>query len=330
MVARITSARVLAGLGLGLGLALASPVQAQTFKMLGGWSESNTTAYMPGLVFKQQADKASGGKIAITISGPEAVPPFEQMQPVSAGAFDMVYTHPAYHPKGLAGVLEILPFGLEKIRSSGVWEHVDKFYQKTHNLKILAFVAVGSEGYHCYLKAPLSAAGDWNGRKIRGVAPHGGVIKALGGVLVVMPMGDVYTSIEKGVVDGACAPANVMLATKHHEVAKYRVEPRFGLLVSMIGMNLDKWKALSPDQQKMLTQVGIDTEKEVARLGDEILAKENKTLDGLGVQVQTLPQAKGDEIKAVFETSNWGLAEACCGEDGKALHEIAKKAGLAK
>src|SRR5436305_1819307 len=81
-------------------------------------------------------------------------------------------------------------------------------------------------------------------RKLLGVANQHAVIKALGGVPVVMPMGDVYTSIEKGVVDGGCAPANVMLATKHHEVAKYRVEPRFGLLVSMIGMNLDRWNKL--------------------------------------------------------------------------------------
>jgi TRAP-type C4-dicarboxylate transport system substrate-binding protein len=268
--------------------------------------------------------------MTINISGPEAVPPFEQMQPASAGAFEMIYTHPAYHPKGLATAIEILPFGMDKIRSSGVWAFVDNFYQKTHNVKILAFVAVGSEGYHCYLKAPLSANGDWAGRKLRGVANQAGVIKALGGVMVTMPMGDVYTSIEKGVVDGACAPANVMLATKHHEVAKYRVEPRFGLLVSLIGMNLDKWKALSPDQQKMLTQVGIDTEKEVAKRGDEILEKENKVLATQGVQVQMLSKAKGDEIKSVFQTSNWGLMEQCCGADGKALHELAKKTGLAK
>src|SRR4051794_33806008 len=84
-----------------LASAGATTAQAQAMRMLGGWSESNTTAYMPGLQFKQNADKASGGKLAITISGPEAVPPFEQLQPVSAGAFDLVYTHPTYHSKGL-------------------------------------------------------------------------------------------------------------------------------------------------------------------------------------------------------------------------------------
>jgi TRAP-type C4-dicarboxylate transport system substrate-binding protein len=297
--------------------------------MLGGWAENNVNAYWPGAQFKKNLDSASGGKASITISGPEAVPPFEQLQPVSAGAFDMIYTHPTYHPKGLAGVAEIIPFGLEQWRSSGVWDFIDKYYQKTHNVKLLALVALGTEGYHCYLRQPLSAQGDWNGRKLRGVANQHAVIKALGGVPVVMPMGDVYTSIDKGVVDGACAPANVMLATKHHEVAKYRVEPRFGLLVSMIGINLDRWNKLSKAEQDMLINVGMQTERDTAKFGDEVLVSENKKLSDAGVQVQKLSDDKGKQIQALFRSSNWELASQCCGEDGKQLHEIAKKAKLA-
>jgi len=253
-----------------LAAAIAAPAQAQEFRLLGGWAENNVNAYWPGGQFKKNLEAASAGKLTIKISGPEAVPPFEQLQPVSAGAFDMIYTHPTYHQKGLSGVAEIIPFDLAKWRSSGVWDYIDTFYQKTHNVKLLALVALGTEGYHCYLKAPISAQGDWNGRKLRGVANQHAVIKALGGVPVVMPMGDVYTSIEKGVVDGGCAPANVMLATKHYEVAKYRVEPRFGLLVSMIGINLDRWNKLPKDQQEMLTKVGMQTEQDTAKFGDEV------------------------------------------------------------
>src|SRR5262245_36090252 len=308
---------------------LSGAAEAQELKLLGGWAESNANAYWPGAQFKKNLEQASGGKLTIRISGPEAVPPFEQLQPVSAGAFDMIYTHPTYHQKGLAGVAEIIPFDLAKWRSSGVWDYIDTFYQKTHNVKLLALVALGTEGYHCYLKAPLSAQGDWNGRKLRGVANQHAVIKALGGVPVVMPMGDVYTSIEKGVVDGGCAPANVMLATKHHEVAKYRVEPRFGLLVSMIGMNLDKWNKLPKDQQEMLIKVGMQTEQDTAKFGDEVLVSENKKLADAGVQVQTLSADKGKQIQSLFRSANWELAGACCGDAGKELQALAKKAGLA-
>jgi len=314
---------------LAVALSCTATVHAQTFSLLASWGPNNTTAYMPGLQFKTNLEKASGGKMSVRISGPEAVPPFEQLQPVSAGAFEMLYTHPAYHSKGLAAAAEIVPFGIDRLRSSGVWGFIDSYYQKTHNLKILSLVPVGTEGYHCYLRQPLSAQGDWNGRKLRGVPNQSGVIKALGGVPVVMPMGDVYSALEKGVVDGACAPANVLLATKHYEVAKYRVEPRFGLLVSLIGMNLERWKKLSKAQQTTLVSVGLQTERDTARIGDEILAKDNKTLEGLGVQVLQLPAAKRDALKSIWQTSNWELMSQCCGDAGKQLHEIARKAKLA-
>lgn len=311
------------------GLIASAPVQAQTsFSLLASWGPNNTTAFMPAAQFQKNLEAASGGKLTVKISGPEAVPPFEQLQPVSSGAFDILYTHPAYHPKGLVGVAEILPFDLAKIRSSGIWDTIDKYYQKTHNMKILAMVPVGTEGYHCYLRTPLAASGDWTGRKLRGVANQHAVIRALGGVPVVMPMGDVYSSIEKGVVDGACAPANVMLATKHHEVAKYRVEPRFGLLVSSITMNLDRWNKLSADQQKSLLDAGTQTERDTARLGDEILERENKQLAGLGVQVIKLSADKAKLVQSLFQSSNWDIAAQCCGDTGKELRELARKAKL--
>jgi TRAP-type C4-dicarboxylate transport system substrate-binding protein len=321
---------ILAGACAGFALAAAAPVHAQNFKMLGGWSESNVMAYMPGKQFKENLDKASKGKMTVTISGPEAVKPFEQMQPVTAGAFEFIYTHGSYHDKGLAGVAEILPYGPDKLRTAGVWGAIDEHYQKTHNLKLLSLVSIGSKGYHCYFNKPLSDKGDWAGRKVRGVANQHAVIQALGGVPVVMDMGEVYSSIEKGVVDGACAPGFVFEATKHHEVAKYRVEPLFGLLVSLIGMNLDQWNKLSKEQQAMIAEVGAQTERDTAKIGDDALEAQNKRLAEKGVQIQSLPKEKAELMQSTFTNSNWGFAEKCCGDTGKKLRDLAIKAGMSK
>jgi TRAP-type C4-dicarboxylate transport system substrate-binding protein len=285
---------------------------------------------MPADRFKTNVEAASGGKIAFKISGPEAVPPFEQMQPLTSGAFDLLYTHPAYHSKGFATAAEILASSPEKLRSSGVFGAIDRYYQKNYNLKLLSLVPLGTEGYHCYLRQPLTAQGDLSGRKIRGVATQFGVIKALGAVPVTLPMGDVYTAIEKGVVDGACAPASVFLGTKHHEVAKYRVEPRFGQLVSLIGMNLDRWGKLGKAEQAALEKGGAQTELDTLRLGDEILKRDNEKLAGMGVQVAQLPKAKGDQIRSEFTSSNWEFLQKCCGEAAAEVRELARKAGLAK
>ena len=319
-------------IGAAAALALCAPAgaQTQTLSLLTGWGPNNPTAFMPADRFKANVEKSSGGKIAFKISGPEAVPPFEQMQPLTSGAFDLLYTHPAYHSKGFATAAEILAARPDKLRSSGVWAAIDRFYQKNYNLKLLSLVALGTEGYHCYFSKPLTPQGDWNGRKIRGVATQFGVIKALGGVSVTLPMGDVYTAMEKGVVDGACAPASVFLGTKHYEVAKYRVEPRFGMLVSMIGMNLDRWGKLPKAQQGAFEKGGAQTEQDTVRLGDEILKRDNQKLAGMGVQAVRLPKAKGELIRAEFTSSNWEFLQKCCGDATAEVRELARKAGMAK
>ncbi len=67
-------------------------------------------------------------------AGPKRLPPFRTTQPVSARAFDMIYTHPAYHSKGLAGIAEILPFGIDKLpRDSGVWGFIDGVLPEDYN-----------------------------------------------------------------------------------------------------------------------------------------------------------------------------------------------------
>ena len=89
--------------------------------------------------------------------------------------------------------------------ASGMYEAIDKGYQKL-GLKFIAAASSATRGYHIVLRAPVSPAGDLAGRKIRGTPSYNTVINA-GGSPVVLPAGEVYSSIEKGVVDGAAWPA---------------------------------------------------------------------------------------------------------------------------
>ena len=315
------------GAAIVLSVALTAPVQAETLKFLVSWGPNNVVAHMPAAEFAKNL-KAANTDLTTEISGPETVPPFEQMTPVSTGVFDLLYTHPAYHSKGLAVVTNAMKPDTDKIRSSGVFAAIDDYYQKNHNMKLLALVPVGTHGYHCYLREPLSADGDWKGRKIRGVSTYVGVIKELGGAPVSTTMGEVYSSLEKGVIDGACAPINVFRATKHYEVAKYRTEPTFGQLVSMIGMNLDKWKSLTDAQRATLDAVGKATEADTKRIGDESLEVDNKAMAAAGVTVTKFPDSVTKRVHSVYYSSVWDVARKCCGDAVPELEALVKKAGL--
>jgi TRAP-type transport system periplasmic protein len=206
---------------------------------------------------------------------------------------------------------------------------MDDYYQKTHNLKLLALVAIGDAGYHCYLREPLSDAGDWAGRRIRGVSTYVPVIEALGGAAVNTPMGEVYSGIERGVVDGACAPQSVYRGTKHYEVAKYRTEPTFGQLVSYIAMNLDSWNSLTPEEQEAVTNAAIQTEKDTIAIGNESIESDLAAIAAEGVEVTKFPDDVYAKVIEAYQGGIWKLVNDCCGEETSTkLRQMATDAGL--
>ncbi len=190
-------------------------------------------------------------------------------------------------------------------------------------------MAIGTAGYHCYLREPLSADGDWAGRKIRGVATYVPVIEALGGTAVNTDMSEVYSALERGVVDGACAPQAVFRATKHYEVAKYRTEPTFGQLVSYMAINLDTWNDLTDAQRDALNKAAIQTEKDVIEKGNAAAKGDLDFLATQGVEVTTFPPDKYALVQKAYYDGIWQLVSDCCGADNSVeLRKMATDAGL--
>ena len=316
--------------GLALAAAAAGAVEAASLKLLTSWNRNNWPTYAVLEQYLNNVTAIGGDKVKISVAGPEVVPPFEQLQPVAAGVFDMLYTHGVYHAgsKGIALVADAIEMDPLKRRSAGVWRFIDEYYQKHNNLKLVALITQSFSGYHMFLKEPLSANGDVAGRKIRGTSSYHGVIRALGGSPVVLPPAQIYTALEKGVVDGACWPAAGMLSMKHYEVAKYRVRPTFGSSHEPILVSLDSWNDLNAEEKEVLLAAGRRTELEMPWVGNEILAEETRELDGFGVKTLHLPPDKAALVKVAWTRSLWDLARKCCGDGADALYELAKKADL--
>ena len=311
-----------------LALGTSNAAMSTNLKMLTSWNKDNWPTYAVLDQFHKNVE--ASGKVKLTIVGKEVVPPFEQLQPVSSGVFDMLFSHGIYHAgsKGLAFTFDAIDAGAKKRRASGIIDFLDKYYQKHNNLKVLAVVAASNQGYHMFLKKPLSPAGDVKGRKIRGTLSYHGVIKLLGGSPVVLPGGQIYTALEKGVIDGACWPAAGMLSMKHYEVAKFKVRPTFGTSNLGLWINLDKWNKLSKGDQNILVAAAKKTEIEMPAIGDKILADESKKLVKFGVKVSQLSAEKHAKVKAVWASSMWKIAQKCCSDGANEVRALAKKAGL--
>jgi len=303
---------------------------AAELRLLSSFNITQKPTYAVLEQFLKNLEDIGGDAIKITISGPEVVPIFEQLQPVSSGVFDMLYTHPVFHAgeSGLALTVDAINIDPIARRTSGVWDAVDTFYQEKHGLKMVAMMSVSMEGYHLFTKEPLSKEGDLRGRKIRGTPTYHGVIRQLGAEPVVLPGSEIYSALQKGIVDGAGWPAAGMVSMKHYEVANFRLRPTFGAATQPIFVNLETWNGLSEEEQRILLEAGKITELEMPWIGNAIQAEEDAELDKRGVAVLQLSPELAKQVQSAFIESIWALGAECCGAAAADLRKLAKDAGL--
>ena len=141
-------------------------------------------------------------------------------------------------------------------------------------------------------------------------------------------MGEVYSALAKGVIDGVVAPFNTLKALHFAEVAKYYtlLEVPRGAYPSR-AMSLERWKSLSDSQRDML-EASIPIweaamSKEIQK--DEIAGKaEGKRL---GVEFIDIPSADQKRFDALYEEDGLRNAEALdrYGIDGVAVFRQARR-----
>jgi TRAP-type transport system periplasmic protein len=149
----------------------------------------------------------------------------------------------------------------------------------------------------------------------------------LGGAPVVLPIPEVYTALEKGVIDGAASPVVGLLGVRWHEVAKYLAQPSFGFTHQLFLMNLAAWNRLSDADKKLLLDEGRKIEEVWYREYDRMAEAEIKELIAKGVTVSKLGPGQA-KLNEVWSEGLWDLAEKKSPNEAKELRQIAKSKGL--
>ena len=203
-------------------------------------------------------------------------------------------------------------------------DHYEQF-----GLKLLsAPVTAGKKGFYYFLKEPITEEHGLSGRKIRGTVSYHPMIQALGGAPVNMPGGDIYASLQKGVIDGAAWGRIGAKDFKWYEVADYIATPSFGQVGVMIFMNKSKFDSLSESMQDVLIQAGIELEKICLEYFDEMAVKEYEELLELGMEETSFSSSDIEKLEILWANGVWKVAEDISGNEATIVRELAKENGL--
>jgi TRAP-type transport system periplasmic protein len=317
------------GLFCAVAMAGSGPSQAQT-RVLSSWDTVYPARSKLLDQYVKAVQDASKGSMKFSVSGPETVPPFEQLQPVSSGAFQMLFTHSAYHTGNTSFSLPIdgLKGDSKTWREAGLYQLIDKHYAR-FGLKLI-FMAKSPDGtgYQVLLRNPVGPSGDLQGRKIRGTQTYSGILTALGASPVVLPPAEIYTALEKGVVDGAAWPVIGVQDYRWNEVAKHLMRPTFGITAYFFFVNLNAWNAMPEAQKTLLLEEGKKVEASWPDEWARLQKAEEAALLSKGMQISELGAAQKGKVGAAFEKGLWDLAASKEPGPVGELREFARQKGF--
>ena len=240
-----------------LALALAPGlVQAQetTLRTVSAFAENTT--YVKNLMPMIQKLNAEGkGRLQINfIGGPKAMPPFEVGNAVRTGVVDLAMTTGAFYTNIMpeADALKLTQMPHPDLRRNGGHDLINKIWNEKANMQYLGRV-IDFTPFHLYLTKKIDKP-DLTGLKLRITPVYREFFQALGATVMQTPPGEVYTALERGVVDGYGWPINGIFDFNWHEKTKFRVDPGFYSAEVSLVMNLDKWKGLNAEQRGLLTR----------------------------------------------------------------------------
>jgi TRAP-type transport system periplasmic protein len=276
MSSRILRARqtLLAGTLLAFGGFAAQPAQAADINL-------TLSHFLPAVhgiqtdfiePWARGLEECSGGQVAVEIfpGGTQLGNVARQQEQVLAGVVDIAH---GLHgiPRGRFNRTSIidLPFLTESAGAAtqALWDLFPEYLAEEYEgMKVLALHAHNGGLIHT-VERPVETMEDLQGLRIRTPSPAiSMMLEHLGAVPQGLPPGQVYESLQRGVIDGTVFPWDPVNSFRLAEVLNHHLDTRAYTVSFFFVMNQDRFDELPSDVQACIEESSGDAL--VARFGD--------------------------------------------------------------
>jgi len=317
----------LAMLALAAACSAASLARAQevTLKMVSAFAEnSQYVKRLEGFIQKFNADGKGVAQINF-VGGPKAIPSFESGNAVRSGVVDMALTAGAFYTNIMpeADALKLAQIPVAEQRRNGAFDYINKIWNEKANMVYLARTVEGTP-FHIYLNKKIDKP-DLTGLKLRTTPVYRDFFQALGAQVVQTAPGELYTALERGVVDGYGWPITGIFDLSWQEKTKYRVDPGFYNAEVSIVVNLGAWNKLSSAQRDMLTKWALWIESQNAEFWTKEVERETSRQAEAGIQVIRFDAVRSKQFVDKAYEVGWAGIIKQSPEHGPKLRQLLSK-----
>lgn len=240
-----------------------------------GLSETHTV-HIAMTEFAEKVEEGTDGRIQIRIlPNGQLGSENENMEQLMAGVISMTKVsapglatyNEAYHTFGLPYIFDDTENFYHVMDSQPMRD----FFLSTADdgFVTLTYYTSGARSFYTINK-PIRTPEDLKGLKIRvqDMKSQTDMLKALGGIPVAMSYGDVYTSLQTGIIDGTENNETALTTGKHGEICKVYSTDQHAMIPDVLVMSAKTWASISPEDQKVILDAAYaSTRKPQDRLG---------------------------------------------------------------
>lgn len=219
--------------------------------------------------FADTVGELSGGKIKVDVyEGSALGSEAQNLEALTAGTLDMAIIAVEFYVNSIPQVgAAILPYmyddydQVQKVLEGEAGQYTSQQFLDVAKVKNLGYYVMAFR--NMYTTKPLNSVDDIAGMKIR--VPESSLyvdtFKMLGAAPTPLPMGEVYTAIDTGVVSGLENTPDTCLNNSFFEVAKYFNMTNHLNAPTTFSMSAKVFDSLNEDEQNLLLEAGLQASR---------------------------------------------------------------------
>jgi TRAP-type C4-dicarboxylate transport system substrate-binding protein len=248
--------------------------------------------------YAKELEEKSGGRVTFEINtGGVLGKPAEHYNLLVSGLADIAMFNPTYTP-GRFPLTDVTQLPVTKeasgeMHSKGYYELYKRGYfdEEYKDIKPVYMCVISTYQYHM-AKGPVLTFANMKGKKIRvSGAVHNEIIKAFGSVPVSMAAPEIYTAMEKGIIDGNFVHWGFMESFGTIPVTKSVTEIGIAGFPFVIGISKASYEKLPADIQAMIDDMAPKYTAILGRMYDESAERSKKQFQETGRPIHQLSEA---------------------------------------
>ncbi|TFL14864.1 ABC transporter substrate-binding protein [Pusillimonas caeni] len=300
--------------------------QELTIRAVSAWTQG--TAFSKEFErFVDRVNETGKGIIQINYlgGGAKIMNVFDMGQAVKNGVFDILNTNSGYYsnlmPESASIKLQRVSFA--QLKQNGGYDFLNEIMNKKMNSHWLGR-GKGTIPFHIYFSKSVQNFDkpDLKGLRLRISPNYRAFFSALGATLVQTQGSEIYTAMERGVVDGFGWPIQGLDELGLFPVTATRVDPGFYTAPNEILINQNKWKSLSDEQRGVLQAASdwVETWLEDSERKTNEAAKEKQAANG--IKAAQLNEADSKYFLDTAYDAGWAEIEKMAPQNAAKLRQL--------